>query len=297
MRSPMDAEKLDELIEKGVEKSVQDLDRVGVIFSGGIDSTIVALKAHRLVKTDCYVVGYPGSKDFEYAKIAGDAGLNVAEIMLCNETLEKAIRDVVNLVKEPNPLAVGVGVPMYLASKKAAEDGHTAMLCGQGADELFGGYNRYVESYVEKGPESVIDWMEKDVETADEDNLDRDRLVTAANKIELRFPLLLPQLVEYSLSLPIGMRVREVDEAFNEYECVDEVEGRRFVRKYALRKVAEKNNVPPQIINRRKKAAQYGSAVNKNMERLARKKGFKKKARELGEKSHVKLYLSSLIRE
>ncbi|HHQ45057.1 MAG TPA: hypothetical protein ENN13_02855 [Candidatus Altiarchaeales archaeon] len=287
---------LDRLITRGVEDATDGLDHVGIIFSGGIDSTLIALKAREFKTVECFTVGFEDSHDFRHARIAKDKGLNVTEILLDLDFLEEALIDVVNLVGEPNPLAAGVGVPMYLASKKAREAGLDVMLCGQGADELFGGYWRYVEAYVSNGPEAVAEWMRRDVATADADNLDRDRLVTSANSIELRFPFLLGELVEYSLNLPIEYRLREVDEGFNEYECVDNVEGRRFVRKYALRKVAEMNGVPSEIINRSKKAAQYGSSVHKHMEKLARIRGFKEKARDSGEQSYLKLYLNSLIR-
>jgi asparagine synthase (glutamine-hydrolysing) len=256
----------------------------------------VALKSEKYCSIRCYTVGFDDSPDFKYVRIFNKSGIDVCEILLDLEILEAALIEVVNLLGEPNPLAVGVGVPMYLASKKAGEEGLEVMLCGQGADELFGGYWRYLESYVNEGPNSVVEWMKQDVDTADADNLDRDRLVTSANNIELRFPFLKTELVEYALNLPLEHRIKEVDSSYTGYECVDEVDKHFFIRKHILRKVAEENNVPYEIINRRKKAAQYGSGVHKNMEKLARKKGFKKKATETGEKSYLKLYLESLMK-
>ncbi|MBD3260452.1 MAG: hypothetical protein GF334_02025 [Candidatus Altiarchaeales archaeon] len=287
---------LDAFLDQGVKAACSGTKRVGVVFSGGIDSVLAAKKAEEFCDAACYTVGFPDSADFRFARIAADElGLELNEVKLDSEALEEALTSVLKLVGEPNPLAVGVGVPMYLSSKAASEDGLSIMLCGQGADELFGGYWRYVDAYVKRGPQAVLDWMSRDVDSADIDNLNRDRLVTSANGVELRFPYLLPELRDYALDLPLEWRVREVDSGLSGYECVDEFSGRVFVRKYVLREVAAKNGLPKEIINRPKKAAQYGSLVHKNMDRLARKKGYKKKARDLGEKSHLKLYLRHLL--
>jgi len=292
-----EAEEIDELLEESVRNKIGSRDEVGIIYSGGIDSTLVALKAQNYAKVKCYTVGFQDAPDYEYALDTAEYGLEVTGIPLDMDSLEGVLKEVVDIVKDPHPLTVGVGVPMYLASKKAAEDGLKVMLCGQGADELFGGYHRYLRTLVGEGKEAVLQDMICDVESADEDNLDRDRKVTRENGIDLRFPFLREELIEYVLDLPLEHRIREVDEDFDRYGCVDEYEDRYFVRKYILREVAEENDVPPKVVNRKKRAAQYGSRVHRNLDRLARRKGFKKKARQKGLKHYQSMYLKSLMKE
>jgi asparagine synthase (glutamine-hydrolysing) len=48
--------------------------------------------------------------------------------------------------------------------------------------------------------------------------------------------------------------------------------GKDYIRKYILRKVAEKY-LPPEVARAPKKAIQYGTGVQKTLERLAKSKG------------------------
>ncbi len=41
-------------------------------------------------------------------------------------------------------------MPLYIAAEMASEDGIKVMLSGQGADELFAGYHRYLKFYQEQ---------------------------------------------------------------------------------------------------------------------------------------------------
>src|SRR4030065_488519 len=65
--------------------------------------------------------------------------------------VETVLLKVVELIEEPDPVKASIGVPFYWVAEKAAEAGLKVMLAGQGADELFGGYQRYVKEYCSKG--------------------------------------------------------------------------------------------------------------------------------------------------
>ena len=67
-----DVSKIDKLLKLSVSKRVQDLDSVGVIFSGGVDSAYLALLLKEIsqnipLKIKLYVVGIEGSKDLDTA--------------------------------------------------------------------------------------------------------------------------------------------------------------------------------------------------------------------------------------
>ena len=52
-----------------MKKRTQDFDKVGIIFSGGIDSVIIAWLAKKMVpEVICYTGGIRGSNDIVYAR-------------------------------------------------------------------------------------------------------------------------------------------------------------------------------------------------------------------------------------
>jgi asparagine synthase (glutamine-hydrolysing) len=265
--------------------------RTGIVFSGGVDSTLVAYTAARYSDVTAYVVGVEGSPDLEYAdRIAKEAPFPIKAVRMRLEDVEAAVPEILSAWGKPNPLDVGVGIPMYMASKAAAEDGHTIMLCGQGGDELFGGYWRYLESMVKAGPDSVAAWMEADWGSAYADNLDRDIAMNASNGCELRFPFLDSPFSKYVRAMPLDLKIREGGDM-----ACDEVAGRRFVRKYALKKLAVRMGVPVYVADRVKKAAQYGSGSQKALDRLARTSGWAQKARSAGRDDYLKMFLEDAM--
>jgi asparagine synthase (glutamine-hydrolysing) len=90
----------------------------------------------------------------------------------------------------------GVGMTAYLAAEMAHENGLRVMLSGQGADELFAGYHRYLGFYHEKGEKAQKDLM-SDVENLYHVNLERDDKVTMASSVELRVPYLDLQIIKW----------------------------------------------------------------------------------------------------
>ena len=85
---------------------------------------------------------------------------------------------VVALIEEADPIKASVGLPFYWVAEKASEEKFHVMLAGQGADELFGGYQRYVNEYCKDGSEKVRKTMFNDVVNIYESNLERDLKIT-----------------------------------------------------------------------------------------------------------------------
>ncbi len=289
----MDSEQWLPEIEALFQKAVDGVSpgRVGVIWSGGVDSTLVAWAASRNSDVTAYAVGVEGSEDLKHTRLAAkEAPFKTREILLSLDGVEALVPRILSAWQRPNPIDVGVGIPMYAASAAAKADGIDVLLCGQGGDELFGGYWRYLECMVSDGPEAVSAWMEKDWANAYADNLDRDIAMNRANGCELRFPYLNPAFSGYVRSMPLGLKIRED----GDLPC-DEAKGRRFVRKYALKRLAVRMGVPEYLAVRVKKAAQYGSGTNKALDKIARVRGFKGKASALGRADYLKLYLEEVL--
>ncbi|MCX6695532.1 MAG: asparagine synthase-related protein [Candidatus Altiarchaeota archaeon] len=286
---------LSRLLNESVKRECEK--RMGVIFSAGVDSTLIATLASRHCDATAYIIGIGESQDIEYArKIEDKVDFRIKFIELSMEDVEKDLPRLVRTVGAPSPLKVGVGVPMHYTSKQAKADGLKVMLCGQGGDELFGGYWRYIELMVKEGKDAVVKMIERDIENADEDNLDRDRAVNKANGVELRLPYLGKDFMDYVEKIPFELKIKELSVGEKpEYSCVDELSERRFIRKFILRKLAEKEGVPKAVLDRGKKAAQYGSGSDKILEKLARLRGFKDTASKAGRSYYNTMYLESLV--
>ena len=143
--------------------------------------------------------------------------------MFKDSDVEITLPKVVDLIEEPEPIKASIGVPFYWAAEKAAEAGFKVMLAGQGADELFGGYQRYVNEYCKDGTEKVRKTMFNDVVRIHESNLERDLKITSFHDIELRLPFGSFDLAEFALGLPVELKIENKTDT---------------LRKLVLRKVA-----------------------------------------------------------
>ena len=127
------------LIASAMKKRTQDFSRVGIIFSGGIDSVIIAWLAKKMVpEVICYTGGVSGSNDIAFARFVAkrlDLKLRVNE--LSPEEVEQMLPEVIDTIENNNAGQVEVAIPVYGAVKLAHEDGINVMFSGQGADGAF----------------------------------------------------------------------------------------------------------------------------------------------------------------
>ncbi len=148
----LDKEEAIDSLEKELEKSVaQQLQAdvsVGAFLSGGIDSTLVSSIAQKIstkpVKT--YTIGFPGTEYDESGYALAIANHIGTEHLTLDVTFQDALDVIPNLHNiYCEPFADSSQIPTYLISKKAKEH-VTVCLSGDGGDELFGGYNRYIHT-------------------------------------------------------------------------------------------------------------------------------------------------------
>tara|TARA_Y100000590_G_scaffold55884_4_gene58561 strand:+ start:17149 stop:19089 length:1941 start_codon:yes stop_codon:yes gene_type:complete len=121
---------------------------IGAFLSGGIDSSlIVSLMqkiSHNNVKT--FTIGST-DRNFDESniakKISNYLGTNHQELLVSPDDALKVIPSLSNIYDEP--FADSSQIPTYLVSKLASENVKVC-LSGDGGDELFSGYNRYIWS-------------------------------------------------------------------------------------------------------------------------------------------------------
>ena len=253
-----------------VLKRVENITDVGLIFSGGVDSSILALILKEIAQkrndtntveegivkplnVKLYSVGVENSQDIKFSKkIAEELNLPLKTIIIDETTVKESIKPVLTAIEDDNIMKLGVGMTIYLATKAMKEDGIKVALSGQGADELFGGYNRYLKHFEEN---SLIDAyfsldeeIYHDIANMYHVNLERDDAVSMANGVELRVPFLDKDIIDLALDIPGKYKIKNSED---------------LLRKHILRDVAKFIGVPDYIALRPKKAAQYGSGINK----------------------------------
>ncbi|MCW4004324.1 MAG: asparagine synthetase B [Candidatus Bathyarchaeota archaeon] len=252
------AKTLQALLEESIRRRVHGLKKVAVAFSGGLDSSVVAFLANKLgIKVSLLHVSLENQEETEEAIEAAEALDLPLHIHLFKDSdVEATLPKVVELIEEPDPIKASIGVPFYWAAEKAADAGFKVLLAGQGADELFGGYQRYVNLYCQDGSEKTLKTIFDDVVNIHTSNLERDLKITGFHDVELRLPFASFDLAKFALSLPIECKIEQNPET---------------LRKLVLRKMALNVGVPAAVAKKPKKAVQYSTGINNAIKRLAKK--------------------------
>jgi asparagine synthase (glutamine-hydrolysing) len=153
-------ERLHELINESVELHLRSDVEVGSYLSGGVDSSLIAIlaagnsnfggKGFHGRFTD-----YPGYDESAFARDASNAfNGDLRTIDITAKDFEDNIRKVIWHLDQPT---AGPGsFPQYMVSALASQD-VKVVLGGQGGDEIFGGYARYLIAYFEQSIKAAID--------------------------------------------------------------------------------------------------------------------------------------------
>ncbi|WP_144901996.1 asparagine synthase C-terminal domain-containing protein [Halobellus captivus] len=245
-------------------------DDVAVAFSGGVDSAVVAAG---VPDAPCYVAGFEGSHDVGAARDAAarmDRELRVVE--LAHDDLLDAIPTLVDALGRTNPMDLSIALPLYLVAERVAADGFDRLALGQGADELFGGYAKVAKAPGDPRVEAdTVRGARRELLATVPAQAERDVLAIRAASVEPVTPLLHDDVVEAALGLPGHLLV----------------DGDR--RKVALREAA-RGAVPDSVRRADKKAVQYGTYVSRELDRLARQAGYKRRM-----ENHVERYVRALV--
>ena len=138
-------EKVDSYLTQAVKRRIESSDlEVGCFLSGGIDSGLTtAIGSQFTNKLKTFTVAFDGAyNEAPLAKLVADRyKTHHTEINISFDNLKNDVEDI--LTNYGEPFFDSSAIPSYYVSKEAKKH-LTVIINGDGADELFGGYRRYV---------------------------------------------------------------------------------------------------------------------------------------------------------
>jgi len=137
----------DKVMTESVDVHLRTDVPYGLFFSGGIDSSILLTLMQRLVgpRVQALTLGYsgrlPGDESWTALQIAEGSGAQCRRIEMTPQDFWRLAPRVAAALDDPTTDAAIL--PTFMLGQAARADGLKVTLCGEGADELFGGYARY----------------------------------------------------------------------------------------------------------------------------------------------------------
>jgi diphthine-ammonia ligase len=228
--------------------------KAGVLFSGGIDSTLICYLLKEMGHEPlCFTSGVRLEKEPEdvvYSKrVAKALGLKLRVCITSLDEVPALVRRVVSIIQDQNVVKVGVGLPMLAGLEGAKAAGCSVVFGGLGSEEVFAGYQRH------RAAENVNLECLSGLKLMHERDTYRDFAIAEATGTSLRLPFLDRRLVEFALRIPAHLKLGE------------------GLTKLILRQAAKDIGIPDWIACRKKRAAQYGSGFDKAMLKLAKASG------------------------
>lgn len=151
--------RLRSLLEDTVRLQMRSDVPIGTYLSGGMDSSVVTILANKAspAALKAFTGGFKEGDAFDetgYARAAArSCGAEMVEIWPTKDEFISLLPELIYYMDEP---CAGPGLfPQYMVSRRAAED-VTVVLGGQGGDEIFGGYARFVIAYFEQAIKGAI---------------------------------------------------------------------------------------------------------------------------------------------
>ena len=157
-------DRLRALVEESITLHLRSDVPVGAYASGGIDSSLVAILASRTARSrgtgggDLFhgkFSAHPDCDESEHATVVADQlGARLHQVDIDAHDFERTIDKV--LYHLDYPVAGPGSFPQFMVSELAAQN-VKVVLGGQGGDEIFGGYARYLIAYFEQCIRAAID--------------------------------------------------------------------------------------------------------------------------------------------
>lgn len=193
-----------ETLTRAVERQLDADVPAGILLSGGVDSSIVAAIASRIaaergVRMPTFSVGIEGSSDLESARaVALHLRTTHREHVYTGEEAIALVPQIIADLEAFDPTLVHSAVPHYLVAELAAH--HVGVvLAGEGADELFAGYEHFGRHGDADDLHSELVETLRGMHAGGLQRVDR---MAATHGLEARMPFLDLDVVELAMALP-----------------------------------------------------------------------------------------------
>lgn len=252
-------EQLAAILRDAVVKRLMADVPVGVSLSGGLDSSIVTLLAKEglLAKGQdvlhSFAVGVEGGEDLAAARsVAAFLHTEHHERVYSMEEMLAILPEVLYSLESCDPALVRSALPNYFLAELAAQE-VKVMLTGEGADELYAGYD-YLRGFGEA--DQLQQEMEYIVGALHNTNLQRADRMSMRFGLEARVPFLDVNSIAYALALPPAWKMAKTD-----------ADGGRVEK--ALLRSAFAGRLPDAIVRRPKQKFSAGAGSSQLLARQA----------------------------
>ncbi len=236
-----------ENIKNAISETVKET-KIGVAFSGGVDSTLVSkICSDMNYDITLLTIGFANSHDILFAKHVNEFLKYPHHILeIDSENFPNISSKIYQKIKTDNLSWNENCIAFYYVSKLAKSLELDTVVTANGIDELFCGYNAYRDAFFEgesKINEVMVEKLNNELE-----------MMKAVNQVTMEFgvkvlqPLLSSKFIDFAKTIPISEKIHDSDDLY---------------RKHIIRKLASEIGVPELSCTKRKKALQYGSKIHK----------------------------------
>lgn len=238
-----------EKIKNSIKENIVE-KKIGIAFSGGVDSTLISKICFDLgYDVNLLTIGFPESHDVLFAKEVNQQLKLVHNVLeIDSNTFQDVALKIKKTIKTDNLSWNENCIAFYYVSKLAKSLGIDIVVTANGIDELFCGYNAY-RMVISEGNTKILEVMDS--------KLDNEiKMMKAVNQIASEFgvriiqPLLSSDFIEFAKTIPLSEKIHDSED---------------LLRKHIIRKLAKDVGVPEISYTKRKKALQYGSKIHKTL--------------------------------
>ena len=227
-------------LHKILQESCNECKSNLISLSGGLDSSIIAsILGPKKPQTVAVIAQDFVSTDLTYCQmVAKDFDLPLTIFNAKTEQILDAVEETIKILKNFNAIEIRNNIVMYMSIKWAKEHGEKSIITGDGADELFAGYNFLINK-------SDTELKEEIKRLCSIMHFPTQKIGDALG-VTIESPFLNKEVIKIAEKIPVDFKVREKD-------------GKRY-GKWILRKTFEKE-IPKQIAWREKAAMQDGAGT------------------------------------